>query len=231
MEINPPNHLGVIVDGNRRWATARGLQPWEGHKYGAENIEKFLKWCAELKIPQVSIYTLSTENLNRPKRELDELFKLFKKFLVKWLESDELDKYEIRVKFLGDFRKLPDDVVKLMKRIMKKTLKYDKLVFNFLVAYGSKFELTQAFRKVAEKIVKSGRIRITQKDIEENLLVQSPVDLIIRTGGMSRLSNFLLWQSDYAEIYVTNTLWPDFSKAELIKAIKWFNGIQRNFGR
>jgi undecaprenyl diphosphate synthase len=114
---------------------------------------------------------------------------------------------------------------------MKKTLKYDKLVFNFLVAYGSKFELTQAFRKVAEKIVKSGRIRITQKDIEENLLVQSPVDLIIRTGGMSRLSNFLLWQSDYAEIYVTNTLWPDFSKAELIKAIRWFNGVQRNFGR
>jgi len=231
MEIKPPNHLGVIIDGNRRWATTRGLQPWEGHRHGAENIEKFLKWCAELKIPQVSIYTLSTENLNRPKRELDELFKLFKKFLVKWLESDELDKYEIRVKFLGDFRKLPDDVVKLMKRIMKKTLKYDKLVFNFLVAYGSKFELTQAFRKVAEKIVKSGRIRITQKDIEENLLVQSPVDLIIRTGGMSRLSNFLLWQSDYAEIYVTNTLWPDFSKAELIKAIKWFNGIQRNFGR
>jgi undecaprenyl diphosphate synthase len=190
-----------------------------------------LKWCAELKIPQVSIYTLSTENLNRPKRELDELFKLFKKFLVKWLESGELDKYEIKVKFLGDFRKLPDDVVKLMKKIMKKTLKYDKIVLNFLVAYGSKFELTQAFKKVAEKIVKSGRIRITQKDIEKHLLVQTPVDLIIRTGGMSRLSNFLLWQSDYAEIYVTNTLWPDFSRAELIKAIRWFNGIQRNFGR
>jgi len=231
MEIKPPNHLGVIIDGNRRWARARGLQSWEGHKHGAENVEKFLRWCAELKIPQVSIYTLSTENLNRPKRELDELFKLFKKFLVKWLENDELDKYEIRIKFLGDFRKVPKDVVKLMEKIMKKTLKYDKIIFNFLVAYGSKLELTQAFKKVVEKIIKSGRIKITQKDIEENLLVQTPVDLIISTGGMSRLSHMLLGQSDYAEIYVTKTLWPDFTKNELIKAIRWFNQIQRNFGR
>lgn len=100
-----------------------------------------------------------------------------------------------------------------------------------MVAYGAQFELTEAFKKIAEKMIKVGKIEITEKDIEQNLLVPVPVELVIRTGGMSRLSNFLLWQVAYAELYVTKTLWPDFSKKELIKAIRWYNKIQRNFGR
>jgi undecaprenyl diphosphate synthase len=118
-----------------------------------------------------------------------------------------------------------------MKRIMKRTEKYNKKLFNILIAYGGRFELTNAFKKLVEGAMKSGRIVITQKKIEENLLVSGDVDLLIRTGGTHRLSNFLPWQSTYAEIYVTETLWPDFSKRELMKAIRWFSESQRNFGK
>ncbi len=118
-----------------------------------------------------------------------------------------------------------------MGKIMQKTAKYQKKILNIMIAYGSHFELTETIKKIAEKAIKTGRVEITQKDVEKNLLVPTPIDLIIRTGGMSRLSNFMLWQAAYAEIYTTNTLWPDFSKEELIKAIKWFNSVRRNFGR
>ena len=111
-----PNHLGIILDGNRRWAIEHSLKPWEGHFYGAEKFEKFLEWCTQLKIPQVSAYVLSTENLNRPKRELDEIFKIYYKYLKKWEsgKSDLLKKYEVNVKFVGDFSRLPPKLVRLM---------------------------------------------------------------------------------------------------------------------
>lgn len=227
-----PNHLGVIIDGNRRWAKAKGMPGWMGHRYGAEIFEKFLEWCLKLNIHQVSVYSLSTENLNRPKNEVKELFGLFRKYCKKWEKKENVfDKYEVKIKFCGDFKRLPPDLVKMMERIMQKTAKYQKKFLNVLIVYGSHFELTEVFKKIALKILKSGRIQITQKEIQKNLMVPTPIDLLIRTGGMSRLSNFLLWQTAYAEIYFTNTLWPDFSKKELVKAIKWFNSVQRKFGR
>ena len=228
-----PNHVAVILDGNRRWAKEHGLKPWMGHKYGSEKFEKFLDWCLELNIPEISAYVLSTENLNRPKREVSEILKLLKIQLDKF-ETEKaslLDKYEVKVKFCGDMRKLPPDLVRVMKRIMKRTEKYSKKVLNLLIAYGGRFELTEVVKKLVNTAVKSGKIQITQKTIEENLLISGEVDLVIRTGGMNRLSNLLPWQSTYAEIYVTETLWPDFSKKELIRAIKWFNNMKRNFGR
>jgi undecaprenyl diphosphate synthase len=231
MEV--PQHLAVILDGNRRWATKRHLPAWSGHREGAKNLENFLQWCADLDIPQVSAYILSTENLDRPKKELDELFKIYYRYLEKYIKKEAkfFDKYEIRVKFIGDMSKLPPSLVRLMGKLMEKTAKYQKKTFNILVAYGSRFELAETMKKIAERIIREGRIEITQKDIEQNLLVPVPVDLVIRTGGMSRLSNFLLWQSAYAEMYVTKVLWPDFSKRELVKAIKWYSEIKRNFGR
>ena len=232
--LKVPNHLAVIVDGNRRWARKRGLLPWEGHKYGAKKVEKLLEWCLELGVQHLSVYVLSTENIEkRPKREVQELFRLFKEY-IKRLEKDNfslLEKYEVRVKFVGDLKRLPSSLVKLAERVMKKTSKFNKRFFNVLIAYGSHFEITQAFRKLAQKLIESGRIEITPKDIEQNLLVPVPVDLIIRTGGYHRLSNFLLWQASYAELYVTQTLWPDFTKEELIKAIEWYSNVERHFGR
>jgi tritrans,polycis-undecaprenyl-diphosphate synthase [geranylgeranyl-diphosphate specific] len=228
-----PNHLAIILDGNRRWAKKHNLPPWIGHRKGAEKLEEILKFCLELKIPCVSVYVLSTENLNRPKRELKEIFKLLYEYLEKWErgEAGFLDKYEVKVRFIGDLNRLPKKLVRLMGKIMQKTAKYQKRVFNMLIAYGSHFELAYVVKKIAEKIMKKGRIEITERDIETNLLVPVPVDLVIRTGGRSRLSNFLLWQVGYAELYFTETLWPDFTKEELIKAIKWFNSVKRNFGR
>jgi len=232
-EMIMPKHIAVILDGNRRWAQENGLKPWEGHKHGSEKFDKFLDWCLELNIPQISAYVLSTENLKRPRREVLEILRLLKKQLDKF-ETEKaslLDKYEVKVNFCGDMRKLPPDLVRVMKRIMKRTEKYSKRVLNLLIAYGGRFELTEVFKKLVDAAMKSGKIQITQKTIEENLLVSGDVDLIIRTGGMNRLSNLLPWQATYAEIYVTPTLWPDFSRRELIKAIKWFNDMKRNFGK
>jgi undecaprenyl diphosphate synthase len=232
--LTVPNHLGVIIDGNRRWARAHGKRfPWLGHREGARNVERFLKNCMELGIPQVSVYMLSTENLNRSKSEVEELFNLYYEYLKRWESGKDglLDKYEVHVRFAGDLDKLPPKLKKLSGKIMQKTAKYQKKFLNLMIAYGSQFELTEVIKKIAKKAIKTGRVEVTSKDIEENLLVPVPLDMIIRTGGASRLSNFMLWQASYAELYVTKTLWPDFSKEELIKAIKWFNNVKRNFGK
>ncbi|MFZ8829901.1 MAG: polyprenyl diphosphate synthase [Candidatus Aenigmatarchaeota archaeon] len=235
MNIVLPNHLGIIIDGNRRWARARGLPPWEGHKAGAEKLNEFLNWCLEMGIPQVSIYTLSTENLNRSKEELKHLFKILEEYVDGLLKDKKkfalLEKYEVRVRFVGELNRLPKKLIKLMGKLMEKTAKYQKRVLNFLVAYGGKSEIVNAVKKLAEEVIKHGRIEITEKDIEKHLYVPQPLDLVIRTGGYQRLSNFLLWQASYAEIYVTKTLWPDFSKKEFMKALRWFSQQKRNFGK
>jgi len=204
-----------------------------GHRKGAKNFENFLDWCFELNVPQISAYVLSTENLNRPQREVEEIFKIYQDYLENLLKkkSSFFEKYQVKIKFVGDFERLPPKVVKLMGKVMEKTAKYQKKVLNILVAYGSHFELTQAMKNIAKKFIENGKIvEITEKDIEANLLVPVPVDLVIRTGNMNRLSNLLLWQSAYAEIYVTKTLWPDFTKKELVKAIRWYGSTKRNFG-
>jgi len=228
-----PNHLGIILDGNRRWALRHNLKPWKGHYYGAEKFEKFLEWCTELNIPQVSAYVLSTENLNRSEKEVKELLDLFKKELEK-LEREKasfLDKYEIKMKFIGDLNRLPLSLRKVMGKIMKKTEKYNKRVLNLLVAYGGKFELTQAVKKIARKAMEKGVVTISQKTIEKNLLIKDEVDLLIRTGGEFRTSNFLPWQAAYAELIILKKLWPDFTKRDLIRCIERYTQRQRRFGK
>lgn len=187
----------------------------------------------ELGIPQVSVYMLSTENLNRPKNEVEELFKLYYEYLKRWESGKDgfLEKYEVRIRVLGDLDRLPLKLRRLSGKLMQKTAKYQKRFLNLMIAYGSQFELTEVVKKIVRKAMKTGKIEVTPKEIEKNLLVPVPLDLIIRTGGASRLSNFMLWQASYAELYVTKTLFPDFSKEELIKAIKWFNSTKRNFGK
>jgi tritrans,polycis-undecaprenyl-diphosphate synthase [geranylgeranyl-diphosphate specific] len=235
MNLLLPNHLGIIIDGNRRWSKLRGLPPWEGHRAGAKKLEEFLNWCLEIKIPQISIYTLSTENLNRSKEELKHLFKILEEYIDGLLNNKKkfalLEKYEVRVRFVGELNKLPKKLIKLMGKLMEKTAKYQKRVLNFLVAYSGKSEIVNAVKKLAEEVIKHGKIEITEKDLEKHLYVPQPLDLVIRTGGYQRLSNFLLWQASYAEIYVTKTLWPDFSKKEFMKALRWYSQQKRNFGR
>jgi tritrans,polycis-undecaprenyl-diphosphate synthase [geranylgeranyl-diphosphate specific] len=208
------------------------MKPWEGHKYGAQTLDKFLDWCIELNVEQVSAYVLSSENLNRPRREVIELLKLLKHELDRFEteRAAKIDKYEIKVRFCGDFSRLPNSLVKIMGRIMNRTEKYNKKFLNILIAYGGRYELTSVIKNLVAEAVRK-RVKITEKTIEENLLISGDVDLVIRTGGMSRLSNFMPWQTSYSEFYVTKVLWPDFTKNDLIKAIKWFNNVKRNFGK
>lgn len=227
--LKVPKHLAFIPDGNRRWALKHNLSPWEGHKFGAEKIEVLLNWCLELKIPQVSIYVLSTENLNRPEIEAREVFRLLKQHLLKWEKGDFLSKCDIRVKFFGDFYKLPKPLIRVMNRLTEKTLTHQKSVLNLLIAYSGHYEISEMVKKVVSKL--DSRIEITPKLIEENLLISTPVDLVIRTGGEHRLSNLLSWQTAYAEIYVSETLLPDFTKNEFLRAIGWYNDRQRKFGK
>jgi tritrans,polycis-undecaprenyl-diphosphate synthase [geranylgeranyl-diphosphate specific] len=231
--LQMPNHLAIIPDGNRRWARAHGMQPWMGHRYGAQKFEKVFEWCLELNVPQLSVWAGSTENLiRRSPKEVKELLKVYYDFCKIW-ESKQplLDKYEVRVRFIGNLDKLPKKLLKIMGRLMQRTANHQKKVLNIMVNYGGETEMLDVVKRIAIKMVKLGRVQVSKKDIEKNLWVAEPVDLIIRTGGTHRLSNFLMWQSAYAEMYVTNTLWPSFSKRELVKAIKWYNKTQRNFGR
>jgi tritrans,polycis-undecaprenyl-diphosphate synthase [geranylgeranyl-diphosphate specific] len=227
-----PDHLGIILDGNRRWAVNNSFKPWKGHYYGAEKFEQFFEWCAELNIPQISAYVLSTENLNRPEREVKELLGLFKRELEK-METEKmsfLQKYEIRIKFIGNLNRLPTGLRNVMGRLMDKTSKYNKRVFNLLVAYGGKFELTRAVKMIAKKALETGVISVTQKTIKDNLMVKDDVDLLIRTGGEFRTSNFLPWQAAYAELIVLDKFWPDFTKKDLVNCIKEYSRRQRRFG-
>jgi tritrans,polycis-undecaprenyl-diphosphate synthase [geranylgeranyl-diphosphate specific] len=220
-------HLGIIPDGNRRWAKKRGLEPWKGHIYGAKKVEKVLKWCFELGIRKVSFYLLSYENMiKRSKKELENIFKLLENYLEKWEKEKLYEKYEVRINFLGNFRKIPKSLVKLMLRISKKSLKFSKRILNFLIGYSGTYDTIQAVKKMIKN-----RVKIIEKNLKKFLLVKDDVDLIIRTGGYSRLSNFLPLQSSYAEIYVLNKYWPEITKKDLIKALNWYKRVQRNFGK
>ena len=232
-QMNVPNHIAFVLDGNRRWAKGKKMNPWEGHWEGSLVADKVLDWCLELNVPQVSMYVLSSENFDkRSKKELEELFNVYYDSLKRWEEKmDVLDKYEVKVRFVGDIDKLPPKLKKLMGKFMQRTAKYQKRVINLLINYGGHFEIAEMVKKMAKSMIKAGKITVTNKDIQANLLVPVPVDLVVRTGGKARLSNMLLWQTAYAEIYVTKTLWPDFNKKELIKAIKWFNNTKKNYGR
>lgn len=229
--LSVPNHLAVVIDGNRRWAELHGKDSWEGHVKGSLTFDKAIKWVADLGIPQVSVYALSTENINRSKKELNKLFDVMCATLKRWLKKKEFfEKYEIRVNFLGDLKILPERMLRLIEKMREMTSRYKKKIVNILLAYGSKLEITNAVKVLLKKAIMTGKIQITQKDVENSLMVNSPVDLVIRTGGRNRLSNFLLWQVAYADIYTTKTLWPDFTKRELVKAVRWWNTTQKNFG-
>lgn len=233
-ELTLPNHLAMIIDGNRRWSKARGLPVWCGHREGAKRVGEFLEWCLELGISNISIYTLSVENLaRRPKKELHELFKIIYEYVDRLMNEKYslLEKYSVRVRFVGDLERLPKKLIRIMGKVMKKTAKHNKKLLNFLVAYSGKHEIVNAVKKITEKLIKTGKIEITEKEVEKNLWVPMPVDLIIRTGGYNRLSNFLLWQASYAEIITLRKLWPDFTKRDLIRCIKKFSSIRRNLGK
>jgi len=235
---NPPIHLGLIPDGNRRCAKRLLKQPWKGHEWGISKIKTVFEWCRELGIKTITFYALSLENMDkRPKRELDFLFNLARKETRDILENNEnfVHKYKIRVRFIGRLKRLPGDLQENMKKIEKMTKDYKNYIINFAIAYGGRQEMVDACRTIAFNVAK-GRLKpsaITESVIKHNLYTNGGTDpdLIIRTGGEKRLSNFLLFQSAYSEFAFIDSFWPNLKKKEFVSAIKDFSCRERRFGK
>lgn len=232
-----PKHVGIILDGNRRWARVRSYPRWIGHWFGAERAEQILDWCHDLGITTVTLYVLSAENLQRAPEELTELLALLKAKLQELLEDERIHRYHIRVKALGKTELLPAEIQALLAKIEQSTESYSDHFLNIAVAYGGRLEIVDVVRKLAER-VRKGEIdpaRIDQETIEENLytshLPNPEPDLIIRTSGEERLSGFLLWQSAYSELVVLDAYWPDFRKIDLMRAIRTYQKRARRFGK
>jgi len=228
-----PKHIGIILDGNRRFAKKLMLKPWKGHEWGAKKVEKLFEWCRELDIKELTLYTFSLENLNRPKEELDYLINIFKSEFNKLLFDERIDKDEIKINFIGRLWMLPADLQDIMQKVMKKTERHSRYIINFAMAYGGRAEIIDAARKIADKAIK-GEIDINSinEDVfSQHLYLSSRPDLIIRTGGEKRISGFLLYQGDYAELCFVDKMWPEFEKQDLVNAINDYAERDRRFGR
>ncbi len=231
-----PSHIAIIMDGNRRWALEKGLEPQFGHRAGADKVEEVINWCLKFGIRIVTFFVLSTENFKRSSEELAELFNLLKEKATKYLEGDTLHKHRIRVKVIGRRQLLPPDVRAVLERLEEETRNYDNLFVNLAIAYGGRAELTDAAKKLAEDVV-SGKLKI--EEISEDVIgkylytadlpIQDP-DMIIRTSGEERISNFLLWQSAYSELVFLDVYWPEFRKIDFMRAIRTYQTRVRRFG-
>ena len=218
-------HIAIIMDGNGRWATNRGLPREVGHKHGANALRKILQHCQKIGLSSLTVYAFSTENWKRPKKEVDSIMSLLEQY-VSECERD-IEKYDIFYHFIGDLSRFDDSLCQRIEAIHRKT-EHKSLVFNIAFNYGGRSELANAFSRLAAR----GVTDVSEDDISAELYTarSGDPDLIIRTGGDLRISNFLLWQAAYAELYFTDTLWPDFGPDQLDIAIKDFYARKRRFG-
>ena len=221
-----PNHLGIILDGNRRWAKERGLSSFEGHKRGLEVVKNVIKWCKEKGIKILTLFVFSTENWKRTKTEVNFLMKLAKFAINDNLK--ELHKAGVKIRVIGQREKLPIFLKKAILKAEELTKNNEGMVLNFALSYGGRAEIIEAIKNIIEK--KIAVEKINEDVVKENLWT-SDVDLIIRTGKEQRLSNFLLWQAAYSELYFSPKYWPDFTKEDLDKALTDYSNRQRRLGK
>ena len=223
--MNPLNHVAIIMDGNGRWGLKNKKSRNAGHKAGLNTVEKIIKETIRNKIKFLTLYAFSTENWKRPKKEINYLFSLLETFLIERIE--ELHKQNIKLKIIG-IKSFSSKLNNLLKKSEKKTSKNKKLQINLALNYGSKFELINAFKNL-----KKYKEKINEKNLSKYLLTKDipDPDILIRTGNTNRLSNFLLWQLAYSEIFFEKKLWPDFNEKDYNKIIKRFKKIKRNFGK
>ena len=220
------NHIAIIPDGNRRWARARIKKPWLGHKIGIDIFHNVINWCLELGVKELTFYTLSVQNFQRDKTELKYLFMYIRNELNKWLHSDEAEKKGIYLNAIGKLTLLPKDIQLQLKQLIKKTKHNKNLKVNFAIGYGGREEIINAVKRIIKNKQKP-----SIKTLSQNLWLNSEPDLVIRTSDEYRLSNFLIWQTYYSELFFTKKHWPDFDKKELLKAINEYQKRQRRFGK
>ena len=228
-----PKHIAIILDGNRRWAKAKGLPTSQGHKAGVKALEKVVRYANKIGLEYITVYAFSTENWKRTQEEVSAIMMLMQGYLDDY--SKRADSENIRMNFIGDREKLPLKMQKRIEECIERTKNNTGITFNIALNYGGRLEIIKAIKEIAEE-VKDGKISIDNIDeemVSSKLYTagQPDPDLVIRTSGEMRLSNFMLWQCAYAELYFTKILWPDFGKDELIEAIYDYQNRERRFGK
>lgn len=231
-----PEHIGIILDGNRRWASDKTMAPWFGHEKGAEKIEQLLDWCLKFEVKSITLYAFSTENFKRSKDEIAEIMRIAVAEFRKILTDERIHQNKVHVKVIGRTSLLPEELQKTIEDAEKATEAYDEHFLNIALAYGGRAEIVDAAKKIAE-VVHKGELdpqKIDEGTFEQYLytshLPKQDPDLIIRTSGEERLSGFLLWQSAYSELFFLDVYWPDFRVIDLLRAIRTFQKRKRRFG-
>jgi tritrans,polycis-undecaprenyl-diphosphate synthase [geranylgeranyl-diphosphate specific] len=231
-----PEHIAIILDGNRRWASEKVLHPWLGHEKGAEKVEDLLDWCLKLGVKSVTLYAFSTENFRRTPDEVEKIMRIAEEWFGKLLTDERIRRDKVRVKVIGRVNLLPESLQQLMRDVENATQDYSEHFLNFAFAYGGRAEIVDAARKIAEE-VREGKLnpeKVDEKTFEQYLytshMPQQDPDLIIRTSGEERLSGFLLWQSAYSELCFLDVFWPDFRLIDLLRAVRTFQKRKRRFG-
>jgi len=234
-ENEVPKHLAIIMDGNRRFAKELGLPPNAGHIFGRDKLEEVLEWCFELGIKNLTVYAFSTENFDRDNNEVKALMNLCKNELKKAAKDSRIHKNQVRIRVIGRLDLLPEEISKAAQDIMEKTKNYNNYSLNIAIAYGGREEILQAIKKIASD-VKENKLKID--DIKESIVSKylytnglPDPDIILRTSGEERISNFLLWQLAYSELYFSDVYWPAFQKRDFLRAIKTCQERKRRFGK
>lgn len=228
-----PKHIAIIMDGNRRFSKRLMMKPWKGHEWGAKKVEKLVDWCKDFGVKEMTLYAFSVENFNRPKKEFDYLMNLFIDSFDKMKDDKRIYESKIKINIIGRIWMFPQEVQMRMKDIMEKTKDHDQYTINFAMAYGGRTEVIDATKKIAEQ-VKQGKINV--EDINEecfsrNLYNPDEPELIIRTGGERRTSNFLPYQSAYSEWIFLEKMWPEFEKEDFAACIEEYARRERRFGK
>lgn len=222
-----PHHLGIIIDGNRRWARERGLPTFEGHKKGLETVQKAVVWCKNRGIKILTLFVFSTENWKRSKKEVSYLMKLLARALNK-RNVQKIHREGIRIRIIGQRRRLAKSMQKLIREVEELTKTNKEMTLNFALSYGGRAEIVQAFKNILRKKIPPSKI--TEDVISQNLWT-TDLDLIIRTGKEQRISNFLIWQAAYSELFFLKNYWPDFTENDLDRILRDFASRQRRFGK
>jgi tritrans,polycis-undecaprenyl-diphosphate synthase [geranylgeranyl-diphosphate specific] len=229
-------HIAIVLDGNRRWATNHSLNPRLGHHFGADKTEKVLRWCLELGVKTVTFYAFSTENFKRPRAEVEEIMQLFGEKIQQIAENSEIHRHRVRVKVIGRLNLLPDNVQRKIKNVEEITKDYDQHFLNLAIAYGGRAEIVDAAKEIVQNTL-AGDLSPDQitEDVFEKYLYTSHLpkqepDLIIRTSGEERLSGFLLYQSAYSELCFLDVYWPEIRRVDILRAIRTYQKRRRRFG-
>jgi len=229
-------HIAIILDGNRRWASKRALDLWFGHEKGAEKVEHLLDWCLKLNVKSITLYAFSTENFGRSEDEVEEIMRIAGEKLQKILTDERMRKNKVRVKVIGRVNLLPEGLQQVITDVEMATKSYDEHFLNVAFAYGGRAEIVDAARKIAE-MVQKGEVdpesvdeQMFEKHLYTSHMSKQDPDLIIRTSGEERLSGFLLWQSAYSELCFVDVYWPDFRLIDLLRAVRTFQKRKRRFG-